>query len=162
MYIDESFVKKYDGLIKDRLVRMGYQGDEFDDIRGRVYERILASDSYDPERGKISTWLWQLIRSVVSNERKRLARSTDALDHNLLSLDEMTHVIGDEDAGEARDEIHRLIEKADVVPRDKRIFLDFHLNGWTAKDLALKHDMNQRTVEQILFRTMKALRTIAA
>jgi RNA polymerase sigma factor (sigma-70 family) len=162
MHIDEKFVKKYDGLIKDRLDRMGITGDAFDEIRAKVYERILTSDSYDPMRGKISTWLWQVIRSVVSNERKKASRSKDALDHDLLSLDEATHIIGPEDAGEARDEIHRLIDAADIVPRDKRIFLDFHLNGYTSKDLALKHDMNQRTVEQIIFRTMQALREIAA
>lgn len=162
MHIDNKFVKKYDGLIKDRLNRLGVRGEEFDEIREKIYERILSSDSYDPLRGKISTWLWQVIRSVVSNERKKASRSTDALDHDLLSLDEATHFVGPEDAGTARDEIFRLIEAADIVPRDKKMFLDFHLNGYTSKDLARRHKMNQRTVEQILFRTMKALRAIAA
>ncbi len=162
MHIDEKFVKKYDGLIKDRLTRMGFQGEQFDDIRAKVYERILRSDSYDPVRGKISTWLWQVIRSVASNEVKKAKRSQDALDHDLLSIDEAQHIIGPEDAGEARDEIKRLLDAADIVPRDKHIFKQFHLEGWTAKELALKHELSQRNVEQILFRTMKALRQAAA
>lgn len=162
MHIDKNYVKKYDGLIKDRLTRMGITGEEFDAIRVKIYERLLTSDSYDPKRGKMSTWLWQVIRSVVSNERKKASRSKDALDHDLLSLDEATHIIGPEDAGEALDEIHRTIAAADLLPRDKRIFLDFHLNGYTAKDLALRYNLQQRNVEQILFRVMKALRQIAA
>jgi hypothetical protein len=57
MYIDDKFVKDYDNLISDRLAKAGLTGDTFDLIKSKVYERILMSNSYDPDKGKITTWL---------------------------------------------------------------------------------------------------------
>ncbi len=162
MYIDDEFVKKYDGLVKDRIERSGIRGETFDHIRSKVWERVMASESYDETRGKISTWLWQITRSVISNETKKMSRSQDALDHAALDLDDVHNRIGDEDAGDINDEITRMFDGANLSQRDQSIMRDHHLSGYSSKEIESKYGMEQRAVEQVIYRAMKALRQSVA
>lgn len=159
MNIDDSFVKKYDGLIHDRIEKAKLPPSVYDDIKGKVYERIMTSNSYDPQKGKVSTWVWNICRSVISNEVKKHGRSKDALDYHPMSLEDASNIIGNEDAGTAEDEIIRIMEGADVLPRDKQIMVDYHLHGASTDHLSQQHNLSVRAVEQILYRTLKALRS---
>ena len=159
MYMDKEFVKKYDGLITSKINKAGIFGDQFDHIRAKVYERILASNSYDPNKGKITTWLWQVCRSVIANEVKKHSRSQDAMDHQPLQLDDANNIIGQEDAGTALDEIDRIMGAAiGISHRDKEIVKMSYLQNSSTVDIAEKYDMEQRAVEQVIYRAMKALR----
>lgn len=163
MYIDDKFVKDYDNLISDRLAKAGLTGDTFDLIKSKVYERILMSNSYDPDKGKITTWLWNICRSVISNEVKKFNRSQDALDDvvNRVHIDDAGSVIGQEDAGSSADELERLFNVSSLSERDLRLVREHHIQGLSMPDVASKYDMETRTVEQVIYRSMKALRQAA-
>ncbi len=160
--VNDGFVKKYDSLISSRVRRAGFYGDRFDHIKSKIYERILSSNSYDPNKGKVTTWLWNVCRSVISNEVKKHVRSQDAMDHPSLSLDDANNVIGEGDAGTAKDEVARIMSKAKLAPRDESIIRDYHMIGMTAPEIAELYDMETRTVEQVIYRAMKALRQVVA
>ena len=161
--IDDNFVKQYDGLIKERLTRLGIRDpDEFDDLHNKVYERLMTSSAYDPKRGKVSTWLWTICRSVVSNERKKASRSQDVLDQDTVDLQSASSIIGQEDAGTARDEIDRLLSASGLSPRDQRMVIAYHINGLTMQELADKYGLTLRATEQVVYRSMKALRAVAS
>ena len=161
MYIDNKFVEKYDGLINARLERAGIHGDAFTDIKGKIYERIMTSNSYDPDRGKITTWLWNICRSVISNEVKKNSRSQDVLDHPTLNLDEAYSVIGPEDAGTIQDELSRLFEASDMSYRDEAIVRDVYLEEYTYQQVADKNGMSLEAVKKVITRAMQALRAVA-
>jgi RNA polymerase sigma factor (sigma-70 family) len=158
--IDDEFFKKYSHLIADRVHKEGVPKHEVDEYVGLVYERLLSNFSYDPERGKLTTWLGWVVKSVVSNERKRQGRSQDALDHSV-GLEAANTVIGAEDAGTVRDELERVFAAAGLSDRDERIVRDFHLEGYSAIEIARKRDMGVHAVQKILVRAMKALRDAA-
>ncbi len=160
--VNNGFVKKYDKLISSKLHRAGLYGDTFDHVKAKVYERILGSNSYDPNKGKVSTWLWNICRSVISNEVKKHNRSQDAMDHPSLSLDDANNIIGEGDAGTAKDEVARIMSKANLSDRDESIVRDHYMIGKTAPEIASKYDMETRTVEQVIYRAMRALRQVVA
>lgn len=161
MNIDTEFVKQYDGMITHILLRAGARGERFDTIKSKVYERLLGSENYDPTKGKISTWLWYVVRSVIRNETKLQHRSKDALDQECAPIEEAYNVVGHEDAGTAGDEIDRMLRRAPISQRDREIFEKFHLEAYRAKELARDYDLSLRTVEQILYRVMQTLRSMA-
>lgn len=161
MYIDNKFVEKYDGMITHCLNKAGVRGDRFDDIKSKVYERIIEAENYDESKGKISTWLWYVIRSVISNEKKRASRSKDALDQESVSIKEAEWVVGVEDAGTAEDELNRLFRGAPISKRDESILKDFYLEDYSAQECADRYNMEVRAVQQVIYRSMKALRQIA-
>ena len=149
MNIDDEFFKKYSHLIADRVHKEGVPKHEVDEYVGLVYERLLSNFSYDPERGKLTTWLGWVVKSVVSNERKRQGRSQDALDH----------AVGLEAAN--TDELERVFTAAGLSDRDERVVRDFHLEGYSAIEIARKRDMSVHAVQKVLVRAMKALRDAA-
>jgi len=161
MDINDEFVRQYDQLISSHLQRAGLTGESFDDIKAKVYERILTSDNYDPDKGKISTWLWYVVRSVIRNEGKRKSRSKDALDHETVDLDSIHNIIGPEDAGTAGDELDRVFRQAPLSVRDKRMVKDYHLEEYTMAELAERYNLSLRATEQVIYRAMKALRQVA-
>lgn len=158
---DDNFIKQYRRLIRQLLSKAGVGEFDLDDFETLVYERLLRSWSYDPDRGPFNTWLGWVIRSVVSNERKRVSRSEDALDH-AVDLEVAANVIGAEDAGEAKDELARIINAAGLVPRDEAILRDIHLKGFTYEETAERHGMTLEAVKKVASRTMQALREQAA
>ena len=160
MNIDDEFFKKYHNLIKDRVNKEGIPNQEVEEYVGLVYERLLSNFSYDEERGPFTTWLGWVVKSVVSNERKKEKRSQDALDH-AVGLEAANTVIGAEDAGTVNDELDRVFAAAKVSERDKKILRDFHLEGYTAGQIAKRHSLQLQSVYSILKRGIKALREAA-
>ena len=160
MKIDKEFVDKYDRLIRERVNASSGPYLDQDEIVSKVYERLLTHFSYDKERGTFTTWLGWVVRSVCSNEIKKRSHSKDALDHSV-TLEEANSIIGQEDAGTADDELDRICNaalKKSVSPYDMRIFKEKHIEGLTVAEVAARHMITQRSVEGILYRTMKALR----
>ena len=158
MYIDDKFVKQYDSLITDRISKAKIHGEFFDQVKAKVYERILVSNSYDPEKGKVSTWLWNICRSVISNEVARRSRSQDVLDHPLLDINGVGSIIGKEDAGEESDELERIFNASGLSKQSIRILKKHHIEGLSMPEVAEQEDMEQRAVEQVIYRAMKTLR----
>jgi len=159
MDIDDKFVETYDALINKRLTKAGLHGELREEIKCRIYERVLASESYDASRGKLSTWLWQICRSVISNEVKRHDRSQDVLDHQpLLTLEEASNIIGAEDAGAAEDAVSKLTKAAGVSERDADIVLAIYGHEKPYQQVADEFDMGLEAVKKVAYRTMKALR----
>lgn len=159
MKIDEKFYTDYDRLIR-KLIRDRVREDEVDEYVGLVYERLLAHPSYDEERGPFNTWLGWVVKSVISNEQKRLDRSQDVLDH-AEPLEAAASMIGAEDAGTAKDELERVFAAARLSERDERIVRSFHIQGYTADEVAKHMGMEAKAVRQVLFRAMQALREAA-
>lgn len=161
MQVDEKFVKQYDALIRKRIESAKVPMDIKEDLVGLVYERILTSNNYNPEKGKITTWLWHICNSVISNEVKKHKRSQDVLDVGKVSLEAASQVIGQEDAGTTRDELERVFDATDLSHRDKAIVKLHYIQGLTTDELAVRYDVGKRAIEQIIFRAMKALRATA-
>lgn len=161
MYIDNKFVSKYDGLINDRIKKASLPPQLHDTIKAKIYERILSSNNYDPNKSKLTTWLWKICASVISNEKVNLSRSKDIMDHEYLSIDQVTNLIGQEDAGDTLDEIDRIFKATVLSSRDKKIVRMYYLEEWTAKELSLMFGLEVRNVEKIIERAMKALRQTA-
>lgn len=161
MQIDDEFVKEYDGLICDRIAKSKINQDLFDEVRALVYRRILESDNYDPDKGALSTWIYMICRSVISNTYKKHQASKDALDQNCVDLEAAKNRIGDEDAGDPADELSRIFKATNVSTRDKNITRDVYLDGYTALEVAQKYRMTHHAVQKVLVRTLKALRLVA-
>ena len=162
MDIDNEFVEKYGALITERIDRAGISGEFHSHVTAKIYERIITSNSYDPDRGKISTWLWQVCRSVISNEVKKQGRSQDAMDHNPIALEDANNIIGVEDAGDAAAELDRLFKNVGLSARDIAIVKAVKLHEIPPQDLADEFDLGVRAVEQIVYRAMKALKAEVA
>lgn len=162
MYIDDKFVKEYGGLVKDLLLRAKLQGEAFDRCWAAVWVRVLASDNYDAEKASISTWLWYVARSAIGNELKKMNRSTDALDHATLSLEDANNYIGPEDAGTDADELDRIFKGARLSERDEAIMRDIHLEEMTYEEAAEKYSMELEAVKKVAYRAMMALRDTVA
>ena len=158
MKIDNKFIEEYDGLIIERLVTAGLYGERQDNMKSKVYERILRSENYDPEKGELSTWLWQVVRSVLSNEFRKKRDSKDAMDNQCLTIEETGAIIGHEDAGTAADELDRIFEEAQLSERDESMMRDFYLDNCSREDLERIYGMKDRAVEQVIYRSMKKLR----
>ena len=162
MDIDDEFVKKYDGLVTKLVKQSRFSGEDFDRLKAAVWIRVIQSNNYNPDKGKVSTWLWYVGRSAIGNELKLMNRSQDALDHSSLTLEAASNVIGSEDAGTDRDELDRLFASSTVSQRDESIVKDIPLRGMTYEEAAEKHGLNFQAVKKVVFRTMKALRQVAA
>ena len=160
MRIDDNFIKEYDGLIIKRLSIAGIYGERQEDMKSKVYERILSSDNYDPEKGELSTWLWQVVRSVLSNEFKKQRRSKDIMDNDHLTLEEIGATIGPEDAGTISDELTRIFAETNISERDESMMRDYYLNNCSLEDLVRLYDMKDRAVEQVIYRSLKTLRKL--
>ena len=160
MKIDNKFIEEYDGLIIERLVTAGLYGERQDNMKSKVYERILRSENYDPEKGELSTWLWQVVRSVLSNEFRKKRDSKDVMDNKCLTIEETGAIIGHEDAGTAADELDRIFEEAQLSERDESMMRDFYLDNCSRKDLERIYGMKDRAVEQVIYRSMKKLRKL--
>ena len=158
--VDNEFIKKYDKLIKHMLVKLGVDSQDIHDMSVLVYERLMSHWTYNEERGSFNTWLGYVVRSVVSNHRQKKARSHDALDHSL-PLEVASNVIGDEDAGDAKDELTRIFEAAELTRRDEGIMRDIYLEGHTYEEAADRHGMGLEAVKSVVYRAMKALRLAA-
>ena len=162
MNIDNDFVKQYARLVMDRITRRTHHDPDLTDTcYAKVWERVMQSDNYDEDKGAVSTWLYYIVESVVSNEQKKRARSKDALDH-AVDLDAGNNVIGAEDAGTAEDELTRLFRNAQVSPQHMRIFKSYHLEDMSRREIAVRYGLPEETVKSILARTMKTLRYDAA
>ena len=162
MYITEEFVKQYEPMVHARVhSRLKKKGlvntDLLETIPPLVWERVLKSDNYDTSKGALSTWLYYIIESVISNEIKKKAVSQDALDHSL-PLEVANNVIGVEDAGDAKDELTRVFAAAELTRRDEGIMRDIHLEGYTYEETADRHGMGLEAVKKVAYRAMKALR----
>ena len=161
MRIDNKFIEEYDGLIKKRLAASGLYGERQDNMKSKVYERVLRSESYDPKRGELSTWLWQIVRSVISNETKKEQRSKDVMDNECLQFESIGAIIGQESAGSPADELTRIFEDSKLSTRDESMVRDYYLNNCSLKDLGRLYKMKSRAVEQVIYRAMKTLREYA-
>lgn len=162
--IDQEYVEQYDKLIRHILKTVCHVSwDKEDDYAADVYKRLLINPSYNPERGPYTTWLGYVVRSVVSNNRRKEARSQDALDHSM-DLDAANNVIGAEDAGTAEDELQRIFNaaKGKVSERDLEIVWGSHVDNIPRSELAKKYGLSVDGIGSVLTRTMKVLREQAA
>ena len=163
MYIDNKFVEKYDHLVDDLLRKAKIpKGETYDALKGEVWIRVMNADNYDKSKGKVSTWLWYLGRSVIGNELKKMKRSQDALDHVDTDLSGAANVIGAEDAGTARDELGRMFKASKVSKRDESIFRDIHLNQLSYKEAEIKYSIGTEAVKKVMYRVMQAMRHVVA
>ena len=158
MHIDDKFIKQYDSLVVKLVKKARVHGDDFDRIKAAVWLRVMESDNYDESKGKISTWLWFVGRSAIGNELKKMSRSQDALDHIDLSLEDVSNVIGDEDAGTNLDELDRIFNSSGVSERDERIVKDIYLREMTYAEAAISNGIELEAVKKVMYRAMKALR----
>lgn len=158
MDIDNKFVEEYDGLIIERINRLKVDPEMHDHMKAKIYERILTANSYDPDKGKLSTWLWNVCRSVIANEEKKHARSTDVLDHQPIQLDDANNIIGEEDAGSAADMLDGIIAGVNLSERNERILRASQLEDYSSTEIADNEGMEIRAVQQVIYRAMKALR----
>lgn len=158
--IDNEFIKKHNSLIRKLIRAYGVDAQDVDDMSVLVYERLMSHYTYDEERGPFNTWLGWVVRSVLSNERKKTQRSHDALDHSL-PLEVASNVIGAEDAGDAKDELARVFAAAELTRRDEGIMRDIYLEGHTYEEAADRHGMGLEAVKKVVYRAMKALRLAA-
>lgn len=153
--IDDAFVRQYDKWVTNALIRMGVVGDDTDDYRALVYERLLEHNNYDPTKGKVTTWLNSVVRSVVSNERKKESRSQDIMDQNPVSLESVSGYIGAEDAGDARHQIDQIMRPLPISQRDREIFLKVHLKGMSHEEVGEEYGLSRMAAAKVCSRVMK-------
>lgn len=160
MKVDEEFVRQYKYLIRDRIRAAGVGKRNVDELESLVYERLLGHMTWDESRGKFTTWLGWVVRSVVWNWRKKKERSEDIMDADLLPLHEV-NVIGAEDAGDAKDELERIFTAAELTRRDEGIMRAVYLEGLTYEEAAEEFGLGFEAVKKVITKSMKALRKVA-
>jgi len=161
--IDNQFVADYNKWIIEGIRRMGIRDhDAIDEYRWLVYERLLSHNNYDETKGKVTTWLNSVVRSVVSNQAKKLSRSEDVLDQtDRLGLDDAGSYFGNEDAGDTRDEIDRILGAVVASKRDKDIFLEVMLAERGRKEVAEEFGVGVEVVNKVVTRTLSKAQAIA-
>jgi len=175
LIIDDKFVKKYDKVIYKAIRRMKIHPRAVEEIHFLVYERLMKHNNYNPDKAKVTTWLNLIVRSVVSNSTRKLRDSMDVhdrpdvrevkgediLDEGVTDIATQTHVIGDEDAGTARDELNRVIKASVLSKRDKQLVEDVFIQGYTQNEAAEVHSMTREAVGKALSRAMKVMEAVA-
>lgn len=160
MYVDDEFVKQYDDLIWERIQHAGFRDEMALEARAAIYVRILNSDNYDPEKGAVSTWIYMICRSVISNMK---IKKPDALDCTVVTIDRIKNKIGKEDVdfNSLGPMVNQLLGKAGLSRRDKELIRDHHLNGYTILEAAEKHRMTYEAAKKAIVRALKQLREAA-
>ena len=119
----------------------------------------MTHNNYDGEKAKVGTWLYMVIKSVVSNEQKKEGKSGDALDH-VEDIETKVNIIGKVDAGDAGDEVERLLKQARLSSRDKDLIRGHWIEGLNYKELGVKYNIKEATVAQALHRALTALKSL--
>ena len=159
LIIDNDFITKYEGIIKSSVRKMGFKGDDFDEVYSKVIERLLTHNNYDKEKGAVSTWLHLVIGSVGSNYRVGKERSKDALDQaGNVDIESIKSHIGREDAGYAQDEVTRIMQRLPISLRDRLIFLAVNVSQLSHREAGELFELSESAVSKVCSRVMKVAR----
>lgn len=93
----------------------------------KVYERW---DSYDPERASVSTWIYTITRSAVTDYYRKRQVHSEYADYMDADLEEIPEDSGDEMLDRLADGLTRLKEK------ERDVIVLHYYEGYTLKQVA--------------------------
>ena len=126
------------------------------DIMTTVIERIGRTNSYDPERGAITTWLPWVMRSVISNYFRDRAKSTDALDQGVVPLESLSNRM--DTSFDFNKEIIDLIQSSELHKKDKVMMILKWNDGFNLKEIADRFGVSHDSLRQRYSRAIKQLK----
>ena len=147
----ESFVRSYHRRVYNLCYRFCGSSSDAEDLTQDVFIKMYRSlESYDVERGSLTTWMTTLTRNLLVDHfrRTRQDRLTDSLD-TPQSAEEEGPTLGDKlqdprrppdrgvEAREAREQVHSALQKLSPDLREAVILRDIQ-------------DMDYREIAQIL------------
>ena len=117
-------------------------------IIGAIYE---ASASFDPEKGKVKTWMWTVAKneliSYLSDEADIAQRSV-TIDIPKSTAAARVEGIMDEFDTLTLEEMDAVAAEIKALKAEDQLILNLYLNRVAEKDIAVKLDMKYSTVRQ--------------
>ena len=147
----EYFPKVYNYIFY-RLLDRDRADDLVSDVFLRVYENL---DTYDENRGKLSTWIFTIARNALVDELRR-AKQTISLDDGRPDLPSDIDVQLGYIQSEERKALYRQLA---VLPdRERGILAMKYFGGLTNRKIAEETHMNESTVSSVVWNAMRKLR----
>lgn len=152
----EVYIKYYAKLYKYTLYRVG-DPNVAEDLVSEVFEKVLVKyNTYDPEKGMFSTWLFTIANNTVINYHKRDGCKTEPLDLGKAELKyQLEDLIIDR-------ELKELLLKAIMCLEERQeniIALKFGA-CLTNRQIARLMSLTESNVGTILYRSLKKLKNI--
>ena len=148
---NEYFPKVYNYLYYRLLNR-----DQTDDLVSEVFTRAFEKlDSYDPDKGAISTWIFTIARNVLTDSFRR-RRQVLPLDDQAMEISSGEDVELAYIKSEERKALHRELVKLSDLEREV-IGMKFFQEK-TNRKIASELNMNESTVSSTVYNTVRKLR----
>lgn len=152
----EVYTKYYSKLYKYTLYRVG-DPNVAEDLVSEVFEKVLLKyDTYNPDKGMLSTWLFTIASNTVINYHKRDRCKTEPIDFGKVELKyHLEDLIIDR-------ELKELLLKAIMCLEERQeniIALKFGA-CLTNRQIARLMRLTESNVGTILYRSLKKLKDI--
>jgi len=124
-----------------------------DDVFGEIILKISAyAERYDSDRASLSTWVYMICRSVVTNYFNK-RRPECGLDENLESGFDLEYSV------EIKDELRALAARLDTLPdRDRKVIVLRLYKDMEYSEIAGAMRLSEGNVRVIYSRALKKLR----
>ena len=155
----EKVIDKYSKLLWKIAgeVLSGYASCEIEECVADVFIYLWEHpEKYDPERGKLSTFLGTVAKSKAIDRLRKLSKERDLLIHDVLSLPDEEESIGYDGFENDIDEIRFLIEKLSEKEREVVIRRFYH--DEKNAEIAAVMGLNSKQVENLLYTAKQKLR----
>jgi len=149
--IDTEFLDEYSKMISKYLWSKKLEGrDEFDNLYSMVVIKLMESvNKYDKKRGKVSTWITWVMRTVVSNYFRH--KQQDATHNALPVLEDMVE--------EFTDSLLAILRNATslLTQEEHRLIIQHYHEGYSHREIANALGRNENAVKVQIHRARTKL-----
>lgn len=155
-FVADIFNEYYPKIYKYTLYRVGDHSTT-EDLVSEVFEKVVAKYyTYNPQKAKISTWLFAIANNTIINHYKRSQYQAESIENKKI---ESQHRL--EDVVIEKETKEQLLEAMLCLDERQRnvIALKFGAN-FTNRDIARMLDLTESNVGTIIYRSLKRLREV--
>ena len=147
------------GVLK-MLQEMGCLEEEAKDVVAEAFHKAIVNiDSYQPQKGKFSTWLYRIARNTAFD----LLRKRKTNDQLLKNLEEEYRICMfktcDPNAGQEDGKFKALLDQLDLEERD--LLMLKYAAGFQHKEIAERFGITEANCRVKMYRAAKKLKTLA-
>lgn len=154
--ITQIYQQYYGKIYKYTLYRVGDHCIA-EDLVSEVFEKVVGKYyTYNPEKSKLSTWLFTIVNNVIINYYKKNTHHAEPLE-----LGELASSYSLEDLVLEREQKDQLLKAILGLPEQQRNIIALKFGaGLTNREISQMTDLTESNVGTILYRALKQLRNI--
>ncbi len=156
----EALFRQYERLVYRTAYLITGSKEAAEDALQEVFVSVWRSrHTYDPNKGKLSTWLHRITVNECSREKARKAPAAVSLEGKGVNLPEMKHNSRPEDILVNKMEYERLLRAMDALDKKHRSVLVLrYFNGLSYQEIAEALEIPLGTVKSRLNQSLKYLK----